>query len=292
MERNRDRQETSCRHRLDEHVARCTLLHSVRSSLFFTCRGMPVSGTGTLKPRTSACCGPLGVCSLSSSASSSLRRSAWSCHCHWPLWGFPPMPVFSRLQRRAHECDFSLAGRLRVVPPGAQVHKKSVWRPPTQALVPPSFFEATTKGRRPKNRASHQASPTLRTYCCWAVGLVHHWRTWLLVPDAMIVFVFLYVAIPVVVLPACWGLFSVVASVVYVSSASCPEGSRKASSIPAPREQRTRLRFQATPSRSKPLRQFGDRHHQDQNHISIFMVIIHSTAWPPRMDDTHRSPHR
>ena len=79
---------------------------------------------------------------------------------------------------------------------------------------------------------------------------------------------------------------------VYVSSASCPEGLRKTSSIPAPGEQRTRLRFQTAPSRSKPLRQFGDKASSGRKHIFIFIVTIQSTSWPPRMDDTHRCPHR
>ena len=68
-------------------------------------------------------------------------------------------------------------------------------------------------GHRPKYRSPLPSRPLqkgavprtahLTAYCYWAVGLVHCWRTWLLVPDAMIMCVFFYVAFPVVVFPVC-----------------------------------------------------------------------------------------
>ena len=87
-------------------------------------------------PRTSACCGLLGVCSLS--FSSSLRRSAWSCPCPWPVL-VPAATEGSRM--RFLTCRQTQSGA-----PGAEVYKISVWKagadpstgPPSPPL--PSYF--------------------------------------------------------------------------------------------------------------------------------------------------------
>ena len=149
----------------------------------------------------------------------------------WPLW-------VSLLCLSFPGCNGGLTNAIshRVVTPGQKFTRKTCGkRAPTQVPVPPSF-EATAKG------------PNITHALLLGYGALHYWRTWLLVPDSIIVFVFFFVAVPFVVL----------------SSANCPEGQGR-----HPRFRRLESNERA-PSRSKPLLQFGDRHHQDENHISIF----------------------
>ena len=60
--------------------------------------------------------------------------------------------------------------RTRSIASGAKFPRKACGkRAPTQVPVPPSFFEAITKGRRSKNRALLlQVPPPVLTYGCWS----------------------------------------------------------------------------------------------------------------------------